>query len=445
MDFFHTLATEAAISIDNARLLETTRQVLNETNALYRITQGLAKAVTPNELMKDVIDLLQKNFGYHHVQIYITDPQSYDLLFKEGSGEIGSRLKQQGYLLPAGSGIVGHVAETGQPFITDDVDQVIFSNPNPLLPEMKSQMAVPIKIQNKVMGILDIHHKTPGYLDEHHLQLMSTVADQLAVALHKAKMYEDLQHSLSQEKAMRAQLMQSERLSVMGRLLASVSHELNNPLQAIQNALYLLKEENGLTEQGRQDLDIVLSESERMAALIERLRATYRPSRLEDFQPVDLNALVEDVYALLATHLRHNEIAFEFLPDPELPSVPGLTDQLRQVLINLSMNAVEAMKKGGRLCVSTRYLPDTEEGLVTVTDNGLGIDDEILPYVFEAFTTNKSKGTGLGLTISYDIIRRHRGRIKAENNPEGGATFSIWLPIRVKETDEDHQPYPDHR
>lgn len=243
---------------------------------------------------------------------------------------------------------------------------------------------------------------------------------------------------------MRIQLVQSEKLAVMGRLLASVSHELNNPLQAIQNALFLLREERGISSQGKQDLEIVLSESERMAALIERLRATYRPHQIQDFHPVQLNNIIESVFALIATHLRHNQIAFEFYPDPNLPPLPGLANELREVLLNLSMNAVEAMTDGGRLSVSTQYLPESCEALLMVADNGPGIEPSILPNVFDAFVTNKASGTGLGLTISYDIVQKHRGRIKAENNPEGGTIFSIWLPVKLGTFDDDEQPYLDH-
>jgi len=220
----------------------------------------------------------------------------------------------------------------------------------------------------------------------------------------------------------------------MGRLLASVSHELNNPLQAIQNALFLLREEKGISEQGKQDLDIVLSESERMAALIARLRATYRPAQAEDFQPMQINDLIEDVYALIATHLRHNEISFEFYP-ADLPTIPGLADQIRQVLLNLLMNAVEAMTTGGRLTISTQNLKDSDEILLRVSDNGKGIDRVILPNIFDAFVTNKESGTGLGLTITYDIIAKHHGRIQAENNPLNGATFSVWLPCSIRESE----------
>ena len=167
-----------------------------------------------------------------------------------------------------------------------------------------------------------------------------------------------------------------------------------------------------------------------MANMINRLRDTYRPIHAEDFKPTQLNALIEDVYALTASHLRHNQIIFEFFPDPELEPIPTLTDQIRQAILNLFINAVEAMPAGGNLTIYTEALPNQEEALITISDQGKGIASNILPNIFEAFTTDKTKGTGLGLTITHDIITKHRGRITAENNPGLGATFRIWLPTQ---------------
>jgi signal transduction histidine kinase len=279
------------------------------------------------------------------------------------------------------------------------------------------------------VGVLDIHQTPPHRLTDGDLQLTTAAADQLAVALQKASLYANLQRSLQQEQTIRSQLLQSERLALVGRLLASVSHELNNPLQAIQNALFLLKEEVNLSPQGNQDLGLILSETERMAALIERLRSAYRPVRIKDFQPVQLNSLVEDVYALIATHMRHKEIAFEFIPDPDLPEVSGISDQIRQVVLNLFLNAIEVMQPGGCLTVQTQSLVPLKEALLLIKDTGPGIDPEILPSIFEPFITSKSTGTGLGLTITLDIIQQHHGRIEVENNPERGATFKVWLPV----------------
>ena len=431
-ELLSALGTQAAIAIENAYLLESIQQALKESNALYRINQGLVASLDPQELLKDAVNLLQKNFGYYHVQIYIAEPETGDMVLREASSEIGEKLKKAGQRLRAGDGIAGYAAETGEPFFTNDVDKVHFFVRNPYLPDTKSELAVPVKIGGHVLGILDIQQVPPNYLSQRDIQLVSAVADQLAVALQKANLYEELQISLQQEKAVRNQLLQNERLAVMGRLLASVSHELNNPLQAIQNALFLLKEEKGFSTQGKQDLNIVLAESERMAGMIERLRATYRPIQTEDFRPTQMNEIIEDVYALISPHLRHNQIAFEFHPEPELPAIPALSDQIRQVVLNLLMNAVEAMPSGGNLTVSTKLLEDTNEIFFTVSDTGTGISSDIMSNIFEAFVTNKQQGTGLGLTISYDIVIKHGGRITAENNESHGSIFKVWLPTENK-------------
>ncbi len=431
------LGTQAAIAIENANLLETTQQDLKEINALYHVSRGLVASLDPDQLMKEVVNLLQHNFGYYHVQTFVMDLEGDGFIARNGSGKIGDQLRERGYRIPLGAGIIGHVAETGIPFVTNNVDDVVFFIRNPLLPDTQSELTVPIKVENQVVGVLDIQQEPPGHLTSRDMQLMTAVADQLAVALQKANLYADLQTSLNQEKAMRSQLIQSERLAVIGRLLASVSHELNNPLQAIQNALFLIKEEEKLSVQGRQDLEIILSETERMTILIDRLRTTFRPTRTEDFQDVQLNNIIEDTYALTATHMRHKKISFEFLPDPELPTVPAIPDQIRQVALNLFMNAVEAMQTGGHLTVRAQQLTDQDKILFSVTDTGPGIDPEFLPHIFEPFVTSKETGTGLGLTITYDIIRQHGGDIQAENNPQGGAAFKVWLPIH-KRTKHGH-------
>ncbi len=428
------LGTHAAIAIENANLLEVTRRDLKEINSLYRVNQGLASSLDPDQVMKDVVDLLKDNFGYYHVQSYLVDSESHDAVASHGSGIIGDQLREQAYRLPNGDGIIGHVVETGQPFVTNDVEDVVFFKRNPFLPDTTSELTVPIKTENRVLGALDIQRRAPSRFTARDLQLVAAVADQLAVALQKAKLYSQLRASLNQEKETRTQLIYAERLAVVGRLLASVSHELNNPLQAIQNALFLVKDDEGISSQGHQDLELVLSETERMASLIGRLRASYRPTSAKDFQEIQLNAVVEDVHALTTTYMRHRNITFEFLPDNELPVIMGIPDQIRQVVLNLFMNGVEAMHDGGHLAAHTQRLGDKDSILFSVTDTGPGIDPQILPHIFEPFITNKENGTGLGLTITADIVRRHNGEIQAENNPDGGATFRVWLPMGEKES-----------
>ncbi|HTX92813.1 MAG TPA: GAF domain-containing protein [Anaerolineales bacterium] len=427
------LGAQAAIAIENSNLLETTRQDLKQIDALYHLSQGLVASLDTDRLMKDVVNFLHDSFGYYHVQIFTLNPKNGNMVIRHGSGEIGAQLRKQRYHLPAGAGIIGHVVETGQAFVTNNVDDVVFFIRGPYLPDTQSEMTVPIKVEDRILGVLDIQQTPPGCLTERDLQLMTAVADQMAVALQKANLYSDLQAALKKEKSTRDQLIQAERLAIVGRLLASVSHELNNPLQAIQNALFLLKDEEKLSEQGSQDLGIILSETERMSAMIERLRAAYRPTRIQDLQNIYLNDMIDDVHALTATQMRHNNIQFEFLPGATLPVLFGIPDQIRQVILNLFVNAIEAMPDGGSLTVLTKEEPEESRILFSIVDSGPGIDREILPHIFEPFVTSKTTGTGLGLSIVYDIIRQHKGIIEAVNNPDGGATFNFWLPVMKEE------------
>lgn len=429
LTFLDTLAGQAAISIDHARLLDETQQSLKEANALYLTTQELAASSDPTQLMNAVVEHLHEHFGYHYVQIFVRDPETDDFLLRAGSGPTGLELIRRGHRLAAGEGIIGHTAETGLPFFTNNVEDVIFFKPNLLLPGIRSELTVPIKTGEHILGHLDVQQVPPAQFSHRDLRLVGAVAEQLAVALQKARLYADLQGSLDQEKKTRAQLVHSEKLAVAGRLLASVSHELNNPLQAIQNVLYLLQEDKRLSPQSQQDLKIVLSEAERMAVMLARLRTTYQPVRTAEFQPVQLHDILADVSALVSTHLRHAGITYQFHPDPGLPQISGLPDQLRQVFLNLFMNAVDAMPGGGTLLVTSHHLAENNEVLISIADDGPGIDPLILPHVFEPFTTDKDQGTGLGLAITYEAVFNHGGRIQAENNPGRGATFSVWLPV----------------
>ena len=434
-DLLNALAVQSAIAIENTRLFETTQQRLKEVDILYQISRSLAASLDADQLIRDMIVLLQQSFNYYHVQIYLVDPETRNLVVRHGSGYTGNEFVQNGHQVPAGEGIVGHVAQTGEPFMTNNVDDVLFYKRYPLLSQIQSELAVPIKVDEQVMGILDIEQTSEhNSFTTNDLHLVTAIAEHLAVVLQKANLYSTLQTSLQQEKKMRSQLLHSERLALVGRLLASVSHELNNPLQTIQYGLFVLKEEASLSSQARQDLEIMIAEAERMAALIERLRSAYRPVHPKDFQSISLNDLVEDVYTLISTHLRHNEITFAFLPEPDLPNVLGMPDQIRQVMLNLFLNAIEVMKPGGGLTVETRFLPQQKEALLVVKDTGPGIDPELLPQIFDAFVTNKETGTGLGLTITRDIVQQHHGRIAAENDPHGeaGAIIKIWLPIEER-------------
>jgi PAS domain S-box-containing protein len=295
---------------------------------------------------------------------------------------------------------------------------------------LKQALAVPLLSQAEPIGLMVLGYEADQVVDDSYFDLALTIGAQIAIALANIYLYADLQRALQHEREARAQVVQAEKLAALGRLAASVAHELNNPLQAIQNSLYLVRHESTLDQQAQDDLDVALAESRRMADLIERMRETYRPTTATEFRPESLNALIAEVEKLISTHLRHNAVAFEFKPDPQLPLVSCLRDQLKQVILNVSLNAVDAMPKGGRLTISTSIAPDADAIWLTFADTGQGIAPEDLPNIFDPFFTRKAGGTGLGLAISYDIVQHHHGRIEVESEVGHGTTFRIWLPTK---------------
>lgn len=432
VNLLKALGAQAAIAIENTQLYETTEKRLKEMDVLYQINREMGISFDPDVLFAKVVKLLKEQFGYYNVQLFLINESDNKIDFHT-SDQNQVQLPEIYRRLDSTASIVGYVAETGDPYITNNFSQVLFFAQDVSHANIQSELAVPIIIEGKVVGVLDVQHTPPNKLEKSDLQLTTAIANQLAINMHEASLYTNLQESLKQEKDMRSQLIQSERLALVGRLLASVSHELNNPLQAIQNALFLIKDEFGLSSQGRQDMDIILSETDRMATLIERLRVVYKPVREKDFQLLQVNDLVEDISILISAHMRRKEINFEFHPDRNLPMISGIPDQLIQVLLNIFLNAVEAMPLRGRLTVKTAAVTGEDEIMITIEDTGPGIDPELLPNIFNPFVTSKDSGTGLGLAISHDIVAQHAGRIEATNHPQGGAIFTIWLPIRQKE------------
>lgn len=422
-------ANQASLTIQNAQLFETTQQRLREVNLLYRISQQLAESLDTDVILQQVTRWLQEQFGFYAVQVLLLDPSGKNLIYRQGSMPDSALLV--GKVFPLSSiGIPGHVAITNQPFVSNHVKEVPFYTAYDHLPLTTAELAVPLRTRDKLLGVLDIHHKFPDEFKQQDLQLIYTIAEQITLAIEKSILYDDLQKTLAKEQAARAQLVQSEKLAALGRIVASVAHELNNPLQAIQNALYLINMEENLNEQAREDLQVAINEADRMAGLIARLRETYRPATSEEFQRCSINQLVIDVEKLIGAHLRRNNVAFKFIPDPLLPEIMAIQDQIKQVVLNISLNAVESMPKGGTLTISSHWEPEHDRIRLEITDTGSGIPADVLPYIFDPFVTTKDRGTGLGLAITYDIVRRHGGMIEPESQLGQGTTFRVWLPIQ---------------
>jgi two-component system NtrC family sensor kinase len=229
--------------------------------------------------------------------------------------------------------------------------------------------------------------------------------------------------------AAEAAMLQAARLTAVGQLAASVAHEINNPLYAARNCLYLLEEDLPPAALESPYLHMARDQLARIAGIIERMRDFYRPARGE-MAAYDLNHLLEETLALAGLNLRHGSIRMIFTPARDLPEVVCNGDQLRQVFLNLVLNAIEAMPEGGTLTVRTGARPHF--AVAEVQDTGIGIPNEIRPRLFEPFFTNKAAGTGLGLSISAHIVTQHGGQIEVESVEGEGSTFRVKLPYQQR-------------
>jgi two-component system NtrC family sensor kinase len=229
-----------------------------------------------------------------------------------------------------------------------------------------------------------------------------------------------------------AQLLQSAKLAAVGELAASVAHEINNPLYAARNSLYLVAQDLPPHAPQHPFLEIAQQELGRIARIITRMRDFYRPARAE-LAPADVNTILMETIELIQTHLRQGQVAATTDLAGNLPPLLGHADQLRQVFLNLLLNACDAMPDGGVVRVTTRLQVPAGEGppsiVIQVSDSGVGIPPEHLPHLFEPFYTTKPQGTGLGLAISLHIVTQHGGTIIPESVAANGTTFTVTLPL----------------
>jgi PAS domain S-box-containing protein len=238
-------------------------------------------------------------------------------------------------------------------------------------------------------------------------------------------------------------LFDTEKLAATGRLAASIAHEINNPLEAVQNSLYLLSRAVPEGAPERSFLDIATRETQRMSRILRQMLGFYRPTT--SMGPTDVNTLVLEAETLVAKRLRENSVRIEKELLPTLPLIRASADQLKQVLLNLFLNAAEAMPKGGRLIVATQtggggeldaYGADVVR--IDVRDTGTGISEEAVARIFEPFfSTKMEKGTGLGLWVSHGIVQAHGGTLKVRSRSGQGTTFTITLPIAGPQDDGD--------
>jgi two-component system cell cycle sensor histidine kinase/response regulator CckA len=218
-------------------------------------------------------------------------------------------------------------------------------------------------------------------------------------------------------------------LATAGKLAASLVHELNNPMQSVIGCLALAQESLAAGEDASRYLQVARDELRRTTRIVSQLHLLYQRSHGGVRTPIDLNRLVEQVLAQTRQPCREGRVEVVCLADADLPLVPVVPALMRQVFLNLVLNALDAMPQGGRLEVSTVRTSQPSGVRVTFTDSGAGMSPTVLSRMFDPFFSTKSGGLGLGLFVTQTIVQQHGGHIGARSWPKEGTTLDVWLPL----------------
>ena len=422
-----SVCDQISLAIESAQLNEEAHHRANELTALNKSIQAMVSTLDFESVLKLVIGEVRTLLDTEGASVLLRDPGSDDLVFTAVAGPGSEQLV--GKRVPITSGIAGWVMREREPVVVDDAqsDPRFFGGIDVATGlTTRSVVAVPLRFKGAVWGVVEAINGARGKFGKRDSEMLESLARSAAIAIENARLFQaerELHRLVDQS---RVQLAQTEKLAAMGRLAASLAHEINNPLQAIYNCLHMLLHFDLEAEDRKEYLQTATEEVERLSGIVTRTLDFARRPR-QEMKQVPLNEIIVKVLMLANKYFQHCHIELERELSPQLPPLLAISDELAQVFLNLILNAVDAMPEGGTLRVTSRL---AEEGRVAVafSDTGRGIPPEHLQRVFEPFFSTKNNGTGLGLAISYSIVQRHGGEIKVESQVEGGTTFTVWLP-----------------
>lgn len=427
------LAARAHSKIRSRRMEDQLKRHTEELEALVRIgselNQGLALGDLADRILAATLEQL---------------PASSAILALVKAGQITLE-RHGGVDAPNGaaldlSTLPGCVLQRGEAILIKDVHEdnrisAIFNGSS-----CRSGIATPLKHQGEITGVLVLGDHQSARFTSSHLRLLRSIAEQATLAVRNAQLYTQLQDYAQGLEGMvqartaalqsaQMQLMRAERLAALGTLAAGIAHEVNNPLQPILiNLEMALEDIDGNVPANRELLEFSRQEVRRISGIVSRLLDFARPAAPQ-LAPLDLSVVINEVLTLVGKQLEHSHV--EVITSLQATHrIFGSADQLKQVLLNLIVNAIDAMPKGGQLTIHTSERDGTV--IWQVRDTGMGIPPDKIMQVFDPFYTTKAEGTGLGLSVSYGIIESHEGQITVESTPGVYTEFTIRLPYWPK-------------
>jgi len=444
-----TFADQAALALQQAQLFEESEHRRKTAEALAEIGRLLSQTLDPRLVGTRIVDSVRTLLAAQSAVLYSLDPSGvltahtvsmdtglvfdWTLRLEPGVGIAWLALDQRGSVMTPDA-----IADPRLVYRPEIKARVVQSAHRALL-------AVPLSLQDRMLGVLVVADTTGRVYQERDAQLAQAFAAQAAIALENAGLYQDLQNAYDDLSHAQVQLAQAQKMEAIGQLAGGVAHDFNNLLTVISGRSALLLDQLPADDPVRKSVEPIQKSAERAATLTRQLLAF---SRRQVLQPtvLDLNHLVTGLLPMLQSLLGESIELVSPLPEANPGSVTVDQGQLEQVIVNLIVNARDAMPRGGQLTIRTdtvtldlgsaarqSYLPPGAYVLLVVTDTGHGMSPEVQARVFDPFFTTKGvgKGTGLGLSMAFGIVSQHKGTIVVESKEGQGSTFTIYLPQAV--------------
>jgi signal transduction histidine kinase len=435
--------------VENSRLREEAEARARNLGLIHEVVQQVLGLTDIVEMAQIAAELMAKNFVYELALVMLADEEGR--LSIRGVGGTAAQVVHPGLAnledLDQPS-VVNHVFKTGKRVVANDVTHESLFVPIPGW-DAGSEMCVPLREGGRIIGILDVESQHKNAFSPNDLLALESLAGILASVVANAGQYQQLQNTVlelqetQQElqarigalKDAESRLVQAAKLAAVGEMSAGVAHELNNPLTTVVGFTELVMDELPDDSPHKKDLDLALREARRARTVVRRLLDFSRQSETVRVR-TDMNEVVTDVLALMRHLMMTSNVNIVMNFQRDLPWISVDRNQMKQVMLNLFHNALNAMpKEGGEITITTRLIKQYDSGWLTISinDTGQGIPQENLNRIFEPFFTTRSGtgGTGLGLSVTYGIVTEHGGKIEVESQVGGGSTFTVWLPEEI--------------
>jgi len=418
------IASQLAVAVDNARLYSEARRRAEELGLLHEVGRSLIATLELKQVLDVGVRNLARIVDAPEAYLALADPDGAHLEIRAVAGgppdALGSRVPAEG----AGAALAALVYRTREPVVVADAS----ADPRVAAPAggARAYLGLPLLVRERNIGsAVIVETRGPRPFTPAEVERAAAVANQLAVAVENARLYEDLSRSYAELAHAQQQLVARERLAALGELSAVVAHEVRNPLGVIFNSLGSLRRLTRPAGDAKMLLDIIGEEADRLNRIVGDLLDFARPST-PVLRPEALDRLLDE--ALAAALVQHPR-GISVVREVEAALPPAVVDArlVRQALLNLAVNAVQAMPRGGRITV--RAARDGDHLLLELEDTGGGIPEEVRHRIFEPFFTTKASGTGLGLAVVKRIVEGHRGSVAVRSRSGEGTVFSLRFPL----------------